>query len=407
MDEELRKLFEEMIRGSVSGMRDEIAGEMRETRGTGNLATITGAQTQVRERSKGEGAARIIRALAAGKGDPERAARFVRSKWEDDDVAKALESGADEAGGFIIPPGYVNELIELLYPMAVMRQMGCTTMPMNNGTLEIPKLTGGVAAEYVGESQNITVDQPTFGTLNLAWKKLAVIVPISNDLVRDSSPNADTVVRDDAVTAMALREDRAFIRDDGTGQRPTGMRFQEGITVLVATDVNALAGSDAKIQAVRNDLSALELALEDSNVRMIRPGYIISPRTFHFLANLTDGNGNAVFRAELNQGRLNGYPVRRSNQLPNNLSFSRDEGATQLPNGSEIYFADFADCIIGESTSLIVDASGEAAYHDGTALQAAFSRDQTVIRLLARHDFGLRHEEAVAVLEGVDWGQAA
>lgn len=403
MNEELRKFFEDMFKESISGMQEEMFGAMREARGTSNLAGITGAQTQVRERSKGEGAARIIRALAGGKGDPERAARFVRSKWEDEDVAKALESGSDEAGGFIIPPNYVAELIELLYPMAVMRQMGCTTMPMNNGTLEIPKLSGGVSAEYVGESQNITVDQPTFGTLNLAWKKLAVIVPISNDLIRDSNPNADTVVRDDAVTAMALREDRAFIRDDGTGQRPTGMRFQEGIQTLVATDVSGMNNVDA-IAAVRSDLSRQELALENANVRMIRPGRILSPRIWHFLSNLTDGNGNAVFRAELQQGRLNGYPVRRSNQLPNSLAVTR--GAETTNNGSEIYFADFADCIIGESTSLIVDASGEAAYHDGTAVQAAFSRDQTVIRLLARHDFGLRHEEAVVVLVDVDWGAA-
>jgi len=50
-----------------------------------------------------------------------------------------------------------------------------------------------------------------------------------------------------------------------------------------------------------------------------------------------------------------------------------------------------------------VTASDVAAYHDGSQVQAAFSRDQTVIRLLAHHDLGVRHEESLVMIEAVTW----
>ena len=41
------------------------------------------------------------------------------------------------------------------------------------------------------------------------------------------------------------------------------------------------------------------------------------------------------------------------------------------------------------------DASG--------TMQAAFSRDETLMRMIMQHDIGLRHLAAVAVLKGVTW----
>jgi hypothetical protein len=37
-------------------------------------------------------------------------------------------------------------------------------------------------------------------------------------------------------------------------------------------------------------------------------------------------------------------------------------------------------------------------------VQAAFSQDQTVIRVLAEHDFALRYDKAFALLGNVTWG---
>lgn len=348
----------------------------------------------------GFGAARILRSLAAGRGDTGRAAAFARKQWgADDDITKALESGVDEAGGFLVPENFSDEIIELLYPDTVIRGSGATVVPMENGNLTYPRLATGVGAEYVGENQNIVTDQPTFGALSLSWKKLAVNVPISNDLIRFSSPKADNVVRGDIIANMSTREDIGFIRDDGTGQKPRGVRFQTGVAILAATDISAMdpatsAGRQARNDAIQGDLDDMVLVSEEANVPLTDAGYILTPRAKHFLMRLTDVNGNKIY-PEMAQGQLNGYKYKTTTQVPVNLGAGSNE--------SEVYFANFPDILIGESSNLIIDVSNEAAYHDGSAVQSAWSRDQTVMRAIARHDIGLRRPQAVVVLTAVRW----
>jgi hypothetical protein len=74
-------------------------------------------------------------------------------------------------------------------------------------------------------------------------------------------------------------------------------------------------------------------------------------------------------------------------------------------NESELYLADFAHVVVGEQQGIELAISTEAAYRDaGGTLQGSFSRDETVIRAIAKHDFAMRHLPAVAILTGVTWG---
>jgi HK97 family phage major capsid protein len=267
--------------------------------------------------------------------------------------------------------------------------MGAQSIPMPNGQLTMPFLSAGGIAEYVGENSNATKQEQTFGQLVMTAKKLAVVTPVSNDLLNDSSPSADMIVRNDLVRNAAVREDLAFIRDDGTGNKPRGMRHW-----AVSGNVFATAGTTAAQVAV--DLAESVLKLEEGNIPMTRPGWIMSPRSKSYLFRLLDSNSNSIYRDELAQGTLLGFPIMTSTQIPNNLG-----GGTE----SEVYFADFAHLLIGETESVEITAIDGAAYHDGSAVQSAFSQDQTVMRLIARHDFGARYRgNEIAVVTGVTWG---
>lgn len=385
--EELQKMIKEIVGEAVTPLKEQQtnwAKKMFE-------APKPGAE----KLEKGLLTARIVRALAAAKGDPERASSWAKKNWGDDSdlITKALSAGDATAGGYLIPPEYSTDLIELLKPMAVVRRLGATILPMNNGTLTVPKITGGSTASYIGENTNIPNTEQTFGQLTLTWKKLAALVPVSNDLLRFSSPNADAIVRDDLVSSMALREDLAFIRDDGTTNKPKGLLYWAPSGNKFAADATV------NLANVTNDLGKAILLLKSKNVRFIRPGWIMSPRSEFYLLTVRDANGNFAFRDEMMAGRLFGYPYAVTTQIPENLGTGSNE--------SEIYLADFADAIIGEATQLIIDASTEAAYHDGSNVVAAFSLDQTVIRVIAQHDFAMRHEESVAVITGVTWGYSA
>ena len=234
-------------------------------------------------KAKSAAVGRMVRLLAMAKGDHEKAIVYATKMFGAEDMAvKALSAGQADAGGFLVAPEFSAEVIELLRPMSVVRRMNPTTLPMDQGALSIPKISGGATAAYTGEGQNIGSSQQTTGMLDLVWKKLAALVPISNDLLRFStvSPNADAVVRDDIVSAMALREDLAFIRGDGLTGTPKGLRnWAPAANVLTVNATVNLAN-------ITVDLGTLVLALENADVRMIRPGWLMAPRTKHFLMTI-------------------------------------------------------------------------------------------------------------------------
>lgn len=350
-----------------------------------------GEERQIEANRRGLVVGRYMRALAAGKGDVDKAIAHAAKHWGEDDLAyRALATTEEDAGGALTPDPLAETVIELLRPMSVIRSLNPTVIPMGRGTLRIAKLAGGAAAEYIGENDDAPETGQQFGTLRLDFKKLAALVPVGNDLIRYATPNVDGLVRDDTSSALAERSDLAFIRGQGTEHAPKGLRYWAPAGAVVE------ANSTVNIDNVTEDLGKLVLALEEANSRMLRPGWVFAPRTRHYLMTARNSNGNYVWRDEMLQGTLWGWPFRVTTQVPKNLGAGGDE--------SEVYLADFADVVIGEALNLLLDASTEAAYVENGQVKSAFSRDQTAIRALQEHDFGMRHDESVAVLTGVTWG---
>lgn len=345
------------------------------------------------KREKGDAVSRIIRSVAHAKGQGtglRGAAEFCESVLHDGEVAKALAAGTGSSGGFLVPENYSAELIEYLRPLSVVRKMGARTVPLVNGNMSLPKITGGSSAAYLGENTNIATTQQSFGLVRLSAKKLAALTPISNDLIRFSSPQADAFVRTDLVTSIAQAEDQNFLRNDGTGAGPKGLRYW-------APSANRMTvNATVNLVNVTADSSRLMLALMNANVGMTNAGWIMAPRTKMYLGDIRDGNGNKAF-PEIDNNQFRGFPIGVTTNVPINLAVT---GTSE----SELYFVDFADVVIGEVPGMEIDVSNTAAYHDGSGVVAAFSQDQTVIRVIMHNDMVVRHTESVAVFTDVDWG---
>lgn len=344
------------------------------------------------KREKGVTLSRIARALAACKGSKVEASKFALDHYKDKVASQylALSASTGSAGGFWVPDALAAEVIELLRPQTAVRSLNPTLAPLPNGSLTLPGIAGGAVASYIGEQQNMPKTEVTARQVKLAAKKLACLVPISNDLIRYASPSADSIVRDDIVRAVAQAEDSAFIRGAGTSYTPKGLR---NWTVAANT-----FGANATINLdnVTADLKKLKGLLEDADCRMLRPGWIGHPRTFRYLQFVRDGNGNFAFQAEISQGTLLSYPFRRTTLVPKNLGGGSDE--------SELYFADFADVVIGDVPVIVLEVSSEASYDDGTGtMRSAFGRDETVVKMIVEHDIAMRHDESVAYMSAVKW----
>jgi spore coat polysaccharide biosynthesis protein SpsF (cytidylyltransferase family) len=115
--------------------------------------------------------------------------------------------------------------------------------------------------------------------------------------------------------------------------------------------------------------------------------------------DLLDSNGNARY-PEMQRGMLKGSPYMTTTQIPENLTVTI---GSSRPNCSEIYYLEASELIIADAPTYELQVSTEAAYHDGSNVQAAFSQDAAVFRLIVEHDFIQRRPQASAYMQGVDW----
>ena len=349
-------------------------------------------------------ATRSLVALAATRGDKRAAADFLTHHYGSsaEPMARALNTSIGAGGGFLVPVDMAAEVIELLRPASAVMALGPNIVPMPRGNYTIPRMAGGANASYVGEGQVIPASQPSFGAVQLQAKKLAALVPISNDMMRFPTVQTDTIVRNDMVKAIAQRADLAFIRGDGSSFSPRGLRSFASAPALGGLNVLA-ASTTINLTTVSADLGRAELALEQANLMMSKPGWIFTPRTKTFLMNLRDGLGNLVYAAEMAQGRLRGKPFKATTQIPNSLAGTDAQGNATL-DASEVYLADFDEVFIGEAYGLELDVFPGGSYVDSSgATRSGISTDETVIRAIVQHDMAMRQEVAVALLTNVRW----
>lgn len=390
--EQLKGVMREVLGAELSEKMAAVQRQIDElkTRG-GAPGFIDAAAGDATRADKGVTVARLVRAIAAARCDQARAIDFAKKAWGADAIAtKALAATDFSAGGAMLPPQFSAEVIEFLRPMTVVLAMGPRMADLSHGVVTIPKIVGGATGGYVGENKDIPVTEAQTGDLTLSAKKCAAITPISNDFLRRAAAMDDTMIRDDLASGIAQTQDAALIRAQGTQYTPRGLRFWAPAGNLIP------AQASPDLAKVTTDLSKLILALKVANVKFLKPGWIMAPRTEQYLMTLRDGNGNFAFRQEMLAGKLWGFPYKATTLVPTNLG-----GGT----ASEVYLVDFADAVYGDTMRLEITAFDQAAYTDPGSgqLVSAAQRDQTLIRAITEHDFGMRHDASVAVLTDVLW----
>jgi HK97 family phage major capsid protein len=295
----------------------------------------------------------------------------------------------------LVPTNYSTRLIELLRAEEVISNLkGVRRVPLENGNLTLSRQSSAASSSYSGQMTNIAVSELGTDAIVLSAKKQTSIVVQSGELMRRSSPDSDALVRDDLIAVTALKRDLTFIRSAGSATDPKGLKAFADVGTLgvVASDqANTIA-------SITRDLGRLLLKLRNANVPRRAPVFILSPRSEQFLMDLRDGNGNAAF-PEMERGMLRRTPYVVTTQIPENLTVS----ATTLC--TEVYCVEATEILIGTTKTFELQVSTEAAYHDGTAVQAAYSQDAAVFRLITENDMQLRHNASVAYLERVTWGK--
>jgi len=299
---------------------------------------------------------------------------------------RALVASVGSSGGFLVPSElYAAEVIDALRAIAVVRKHvpAANFIPMPRGNISFGRANSIPAAGWIGEDVVTEIaTAPVFGDVALQAKKAIAVLPVS----KYSEPGVEAVIRDKLLKQYASIEDQAFLTGIGSQFSPKGVRWS-------AKTVNT-ATLSYNVSTVISDLKGLAAALETANVPMRNPVWFASTKIRDYLATAVDSVGAFQFPS-VSEGRLLGWPIAATTNIPVNLGGSS--------NQSEIYLVDMDSFLIG--TAYIDVSLSSGTYHDNSGnLLSAFDRDESIIRLIVGIDCALQHSEAAAVLTAVPWG---
>lgn len=295
------------------------------------------------------------------------------------------------------------DFVEFLRPMTILGKFGANGVPaLRRVPFRVPLIsqTGGGRGYWVGNGAGKPVTSFDFERDTIEPRKVANIVVATMELIRDSSPSADPLLRDGLAAALRERMDTDFInpaQSDGSPESGAPASITNGIATPNS------AGNTA--DDVRADVKTILSAFVAADNPPTSGVWIMSAVTALSLSLMVNALGNAEFPGiTMNGGTFFGLPVITSEYVP-----TLSAGAyVFLVNASDIYFADEGDITIDMSQEASLQMDNEptqsSATPTPTQVVSLWQTNSVGFRAERTINWQRRRDSAVAGLDTVNWG---
>lgn len=376
--------------------------------GANSLAPVRAKNTQKLE--PGVAFARAAKCLALGHLEHRDATQIAKSLYEGQEqvieatqrlvtkaaVAPATTAGTTWAAPLIQSGGDVfADFIEYLRPQTLLGRFGTNGIPdLRRVPFRVPLIgqTSGGDGYWVGEGQAKPLTSFDFSRTTLEPLKVANIAVATMEVIRDSSPSADLIIRDQLAAALRERLDIDFI--DPAKAAVAGVS-----PASILNGVTAIPSSGNDAAAVRVDIRALFAAFIAANNAPTSGVFIMNSTIALALSLMQNPLGQSEFPGlGMSGGTLFGLPAIVSDHVPT--------GVVALVNASDIYLGDDGGIDISMSTeaSLQMDDAPDNPTTATTVLVSLWQRNLVGFRAERSINWARRRASAVAHLSGVAWG---
>lgn len=260
-----------------------------------------------------------------------------------------LTVGTNTAGGFTVQTD-LGQLIPILQPRLVTKNMGANYLPGLQGNVAFPRNNGDATAGWVGETGDSSAGEPTFDQFTMSPKRLACHAVLSKTLINQSNFGIESFVRERINFAVARALDEAAIRGTGASNQPTGLfkgTFSTDKYVvtegLVPSATNVLAIGTNGGAPTWTNVVGLETIVSDANADIQNMGYLASPALAGKMKVVEKASNTGMFlwQGPNLRGEVNGYNAMVSTLVPKIL----EKGSSKVC--SALIFGNWREMFIG------------------------------------------------------------
>jgi HK97 family phage prohead protease/HK97 family phage major capsid protein len=265
------------------------------------------------------------------------------------------------------------------------------------GVVSLPSraATPTIGGSFVAQGSPIPVRQAGYQSISLTPKKMGVISTFTREIAEHSTPSIEALIR------QAIQEDTSVAIDavllDNTAAsttRPAGLR--NGVSGLTPTTGGGFA-------ALVGDIKQMVAVLVAAN-SLRAPVWIMNPAQVLSIAMTQNAGGDFPFAAEVNQGRLQGYPILQSTSMvaarvllvdaADFFSATGDEPRFDVSDQAVLHMEDTAPTAIGTAGTPTVVAA---------PVRSLWQTDSIGIRMLLDINWAMRRAGLIAWIDSVTW----
>ena len=276
------------------------------------------------------------------------------------------------AGANIVPEDYRGDrFIDALIATSILGQVGATVLNGLQGNVAIPKISTSTAAAFIAEGGSVGNSEPDFAQVTMTPKLLANKVSVTRELMIQSDPSVEQLIRNNMVRIFAAKIDNVAIKGGGSNE-PTGILSTSGIG-----DVSSGGTSGNANLTYGNVVDIMTEVSQDNallgNLRWVTHPAVVGKLMQTLVAASTDSR-----MIMPSPESMMGYPVVQTTQAPSSSPYS-------------LLFGNFSDLYIGFFSALdvLVDPYGSA----GTAT--------TNLYFYQDMDIAVAHAESFAAAQDV------
>lgn len=270
-------------------------------------------------------------------------------------VEKRTNTAAN-AGELIGTDHRGDQYIEPLRNALLARRLGVRVLSGLRGNVSIPKHGTSTATGWVADNSALTASDMTFDPVSLAPKHVGALSEASRQLIQQSDPSIEALLREDMAFQIAKAIDGALIAGGGANE-------PDGVTAtLVAANATLAGPTWAQVLEIVKDVEVANALGAHS--------WLLTPAAKAKLAGTLKVAGDAGGGYILSGGRIGDHAAYSTNQAP----------------AASAIFGDWSQVLLGVWSELDVLVNP----YESTA----YARGGVMVRAMATCDIAIRHIEA-------------